>query len=68
MAKEKMTERDWVEIHLSGSTWGWEELVSSGRCHLNELQEGDLKRLLEQYQDVKDRLDVLLDKLGYFAG
>lgn len=69
MAKNKLLpELEWMDKHVQGRTWGWEELVLSGRASLDELEDGPLKKALNAWRDGQSEAQRILNELGYEAG
>ena len=62
-----MTEKEWVEANLSGHTWGWEDMLVN-QVNTNDLENGQLKQLINDYLDARSTLADYLDELGYYAG
>lgn len=63
-----LNEKEWVERYLNGSTWGWGELLKSGRVKLHDLTPGPLHSLLDTYLTIEFDLEAKLDELGYDPG
>jgi len=61
-----LTEKQFVRQRLE-STWGWKEMIDSGRAGVADLKDGELKTLIRQYEEIESKLSKKLDQLGYEA-
>ena len=62
-----MTEKEWVDEFLNGNTWGWEDMLVN-QISTDDLDNGQLKQLINDYLDARSALEEYLEALGYEAG
>ncbi len=65
---KQLSEKEWVEKYLNNSTYGWQELFSSGMVNTDALEQGYLKRLISKYANASSNLYIQLKELGYEGG
>lgn len=63
-----MTEKEWIDEYLTGHTWGWSELIDSGRAPLDDLDDGRLKDAIKQWMSYSSIISSILTENDYEAG
>jgi hypothetical protein len=65
---KKMSPQEWMNKYVQGRTWGWEELIGSGRAPLGDLKDSDLKIAINKWLEGIREVQGILDSLGYEVG
>lgn len=64
----KLSEKEWTDKYLTGRTWGWQELLRSGRAEMKNLVDGDFKNKLDTFLSIESDIEKDLMKYEYEAG
>jgi len=63
-----LSEKQWMDEKVNGRSWGWQELVTCGRASTNNLEDGELKGMLDLFTSTQAAIEKRLRSLGYEAG
>lgn len=64
----KLSERLWVGQQLSGRPRNWDDIITSGRCDLDILEDGKLKELFETFLNIESLINKKLLEYDYEVG